>query len=40
MDENYVFVVLSIINEVGDVLINCPNCLFSTKVNVTLGACW
>ena len=39
MDENAAFVVLSIINECGDILINCPNRLFGTKVNNTFNAC-
>ena len=40
MDENSVFAVFSIANEWGAILINCPNYLFSTKVNNTLDACW
>ena len=40
MDENSVFVVLSIVNEHGDILIDCPNSLFGTKVNNTFDACW
>ena len=40
MDENFVFVVFSIVNECGDMLINCPNCLFGTKVNNIFYACW
>ena len=39
MDENSVFVVFSIVNECGDILINCPNCLFGAKVNNTFAAC-
>ena len=34
-----VFIVLSIANECGDVLINGPNFLFGTKVNNTFDAC-
>ena len=40
MDENSVFVVLSIVNECGDILINCPNYLFGAKVKNTFDACW
>ena len=40
MDENSVFVVFSIVNEWGDILINCLNCLAGTKVNSTLDNCW
>ena len=40
MDENYIFVVFRVVNEWknewGDILINCPNCLFGTKVINTL----
>ena len=39
MDENSVFVVFSIVNECGNILINCPNCLFGTEVNNTFAAC-
>ena len=35
-----VFVVFIIVKEWGDVLVSCPNCLFGTKVNNTLDACW
>ena len=31
MDGNPVFAVFSIVNEWGDILINCPNCLFGTN---------
>ena len=37
---NSAFVVFSIVNEWGDILINRPNRLFGTRVNNTLGACW
>ena len=40
MDENSGFVVFSIVNEWGDILINWSNYLFRTKVNNTLDACW
>ena len=40
MDENFVFVALSIANECSDILINCPNCLLGTKVNNNFDACW
>ena len=40
MNENSVFVVFSIANQYGDILIYWPNCLFGTKVNDTFDACW
>ena len=40
MYENSVFVVFSIVNEWGDICINCLSCLFGTKVIETLDACW
>ena len=40
VNENSVFVVPSIVNECDEIFINCPNCLFGTKVNNTLDACW
>ena len=40
MDKNSVFVMLNIINECSAILINCPNCLFGTKVNNIFDACW
>ena len=40
MNENAVFVLFSIVNECGDILINCPNCLFVMKVNNTFDAGW
>ena len=40
MNENSVFVVFSIVNECGNILIYWQNCLFGTKVNNTLYACW
>ena len=39
MDEKSVFVVFSIVSERGAIVINCPNCLLSRKVNNTLDAC-
>ena len=36
MDENSVFVLLSIINECGAILIICPNCLFLQKKIILL----
>ena len=39
VNENYVFVVPSIVRECGEIFINCPNCLFGTKVNNTFDAC-
>ena len=40
MDENYALVVFNFLKECGDILINWSNCLFGTKVNNTLDACW
>ena len=40
VDENSVFVVFSIINECGGILINCPNCLFGKDVNNAFEDCW
>ena len=40
MDENFVFVEVSFGNEWGYILINFPDCLFGTKVNNALDACW
>ena len=40
MDENYAFVVLSIVNEWGSIVINWKSCLVGTKVNNTLDTCW
>ena len=41
MDETSIFAVFSIVNEWwGDILINCPNCLFGTKINNPLDAYW
>ena len=40
MDEYSVFVVLNIVNECGDILNNCPNCLFGTKVKNIFDGCW
>ena len=40
MDERSVFVVFNIVNKWGAMKISCPNCLFGTKVNNTLDACW
>ena len=37
--ENSVLIVFIIVEECGDILINCPNCLFGTKVNKTLEMC-
>ena len=35
INENSVFVVPSIVNECGEIFINCQNCLFGKKVNHT-----
>ena len=40
MDETSVFIMFSIINEWGDILSNCQNFLFGTKINNTLDTCW
>ena len=40
MDVNFVFVIFNIVNEWGAIVVNCPNCLFYTKVNNTLDTCW
>ena len=40
IDENSVFVVFSIVNEWGAIVIDWPNWLFDTKVNNILDACW
>ena len=40
IDENSVFVVFSIVNEWGDILINWSNCSSDTKINNNLDACW
>ena len=40
MEDSSVFVGFSIANEWGPTLINWPNCLYGTKVNNTLDACW
>ena len=38
INENSVFVVRSIVNECGEIFINCSNCLFGTKVSNTFDA--
>ena len=42
MDKTSVFVVLTIVDECGDILINCPNCYFAQKKILLLDncACW
>ena len=40
MDGNFLFAVFRIFNELDAILINCLNCLFGTKANNTLDACW
>ena len=40
MNENSVFAVFNIVNEWCAIVINGLNCLFGTKVNNTLDACW
>ena len=39
IDENSVFIVLSIINECDNILFNCPNSLFGSKVDNTFDVC-
>ena len=39
MDKNCGVVVFSIVNELGAIVINSPNCFFDTEVNNTLDAC-
>ena len=36
MDDDSGFVMFSVVNESGDILNNCQNCLFGAKVNNTL----
>ena len=38
--ENCVLIVFIIVKDCGNILINCPNCLFGTKVNKTFEVCW
>ena len=40
MDWNSVLAVFSIAYKCGEIVINEPNCLLSTKVNNNLDACW
>ena len=40
INENYVFMIFSIINGCGEILINCLNCLSGTNINNTFDACW
>ena len=39
MDKTSVFVVLTIVDECGDILINCPNCYFAQKKILLLDNC-
>ena len=39
-EENSVLTVFIIVKECGEIFINCPNCLFGTKVNKTFDVCW
>ena len=39
IEENSVLTVLIIVKECGEVFINCQNCLFGTKVNITFDVC-
>ena len=38
-EENSALTVFIIVKECGEILINCPNCLFGTKVNETVEVC-
>ena len=38
-EENSVLTVFIIVKECGEIVINCPNCLFGTKVNKTFDVC-
>ena len=38
--ENSVLTVFIIVKECGEIFINCPNCLFGTKLNKTFDECW
>ena len=40
MDWNSVYIVFSIVNKWGEIVVNWPNCLLGTKVNNALVACW
>ena len=39
-EENSVLTEFIIVKECGEIFINCPNCLFGTKVNKTFDVCW
>ena len=39
MNENYVITVFNIINDSGEIFINCPDCLLGTNVNIIFDAC-
>ena len=39
-EENSVLTVFIIVKECGEIFINCPNCLFGTKLNKTFDVCW
>ena len=38
-EENSVLTVLIIVKECGEIVINCPNCLFGTEVNKIFDMC-
>ena len=38
-EENSVLTVFIIVKECGETFINCPNCLFGTKLNKTFDVC-
>ena len=40
IEENSVLTEFIIVKECGEIFINCPNCLFGTKVNKTFEICW
>ena len=40
MDWKNALVIFNVVNKWGAIVINCANCLSSTKVNDALDACW
>ena len=40
IEENSALTEFIIVKECGEIFINCPNCLFGTKVNKTFEICW
>ena len=39
-DDNYVFVIFSIVNEWSEIVVNDPNCLFGINIHETVDSCW